>query len=282
MIGVFPCGSEIGLEIFRSFDFPLLGLSSVEDGCENVQYIPDIKHSSCIEEIRKLNLEFLYPAHDSVIYTICQTDIPYIGSSKETCMLTRFKSKVYDRLRHFIPIPENAKDYPFFMKPDVGQGGRGCYLAENKNELDFYLKKDPSLLVLEYLPGEEYTIDCFTDYNGNLRVVSPRLRKKISNGISVNTITLTDKVFNELAEIINSKIEFNGAWYFQVKKDIKRELKLLEVSPRIAGSSCATRLKGVNLPYLSYLNQKRIPVDIIMEDFEVEVNRCLDIKFIKI
>jgi hypothetical protein len=29
------------------------------------------------------------------------------------------------------------------------------------NELKNYLEKYPSCLILEYLPGDEYTVDCF-------------------------------------------------------------------------------------------------------------------------
>jgi transposase len=50
-----------------------------------------------------------------------------------------------------------------------------------KEEIDFYLKKDSTLLALEFLPGKEYTVDCFTDKNGKLLFAEGRQRIRIYN-----------------------------------------------------------------------------------------------------
>lgn len=277
---VFPCGSEIGLEIHRSLNdhVSLIGGSSLNDHghfvYKNIIHLPFINDENFIDELKKVEFDFLYPANDSVIQKICQTDIPYIGSCKETCLITLSKKKTHELFPELSP---KANHFPLFLKPDFGTGAKRCFVANDKEELDFYMKRNPDLLSFEYLTGKEYTVDCFTDFKGNLRYVGARERRRMSNGLSSNAISVVGKEFDEIAELISSKLKFNGAWFFQVKRNEEGVLKLLEIAPRIGGSSCLTRLKGVNLPHLSHLNQMNIDVEIEPNDLEIEIDRAYDI-----
>ena len=40
-----------------------------------------------------------------------------------------------------------------------------CYRDEQVIDFEYHTRKDPSLLVLEYLPGDECTVDCTTPEN---------------------------------------------------------------------------------------------------------------------
>ena len=90
-------------------------------------------------------------------------------------------------------IEDKSIEYPVFLKPDIGYGSRGTYKANNLSEVEFYKNKDKDLIILEYLPGNEFTIDCFTNFKRELLFIGPRLRNRISNGISVNTSTINVK-----------------------------------------------------------------------------------------
>ncbi len=75
------------------------------------------------------------------------------------------------------------------------------------------------MVIVEYLPGEEYTVDCFTNYKGNLLSVNMRNRERIRNGISVNSKSLTHpSEVQDIAEQINKKLKLNGAWFFRLKE----------------------------------------------------------------
>jgi hypothetical protein len=75
------------------------------------------------------------------------------------------------------------------------------------------------ILFQNSFPEKNNTVDCFTDRKGNLRFVGPRVRNRISNGISVNTSPVNDnKTFTELAEKINNLLSLRGAWFFSVKR----------------------------------------------------------------
>ena len=49
--------------------------------------------------------------------------------------------------------------WPVFLKPDVGQGSKGIAVATNAESCHLLRERDPSLLMMEYLPGPEFTID---------------------------------------------------------------------------------------------------------------------------
>ena len=171
--------------------------------------------------------------------------------------------------------------YPVFLKPEIGYGGRGTQKVNNIEELKFYLKNNPSLIILEYLSGKEYTVDCFTNWKGELIFVGPRERCRIRTGTSVNTKTINDEngKFKEIANIINSNLELHGAWFFQLKENDKCDLKLLEIASRIGGSSGIFRSKGINLPLLTLFDAFGFEVNIVQNDFIAEMDRALDCTF---
>ncbi|MDA1476595.1 ATP-grasp domain-containing protein [Bacillus changyiensis] len=300
---VFPCGSEIGLEIHNSLRFAknikLFGASSVADHgrfvyknyIENLPHIDDPNFLTRLNEIiAQYQIDFIFPAHDSVVLKLAQErnnlNAEIMTSSAETCEIARSKKRTYEFFSDQDFVPEmfesidDVSEFPVFLKPDVGQGSKGIALARNKEELKFHLDQAKDLLILEYLPGKEYTIDCFTDKNGELKFVGKRERKRIKSGISVNSVTMPlDSSTKEIAHRINQKLEFRGAWFFQLKIDVNGQFKLLEIAPRIAGTMSLYRNKGVNFSLLSLYDRLGYKLDVSDNDFEVEVDRALINRF---
>ena len=71
------------------------------------------------------------------------------------------------------------KDLPLFAKPDIGQGSQGIMRIEKMEDLNQLKGKDDEYIISELLPGQEYTIDCFTNRKRELVVASMRMRKRI-------------------------------------------------------------------------------------------------------
>jgi hypothetical protein len=166
-------------------------------------------------------------------------------------------------------------DFPIFLKPDVGQGSKGTFIANTMEDIHFMLKKDPTLLALEYLPGKEYTIDCFTNKYGKLLFAKGRERKRIYNGISVNSKPIEDIRFQKIAEIINDTLSLQGVWFYQVKESANGEFVLMEIAPRIAGTMSLFRVCGVNFIELSLFDRMSSEVSIIYNDLDIEIDRSL-------
>jgi hypothetical protein len=170
--------------------------------------------------------------------------------------------------------------FPVFLKPDIGEGSKGTYLAKNVQDLNFYLKKDNSLINSEYLSEREFTVDCLTKRNGLLMYAGARERFRISNGASVNSKIIEDIKFLELAQKINSRLSFRGVWFFQVKENDNGDLVLMEIAARMPGTLALTRVHGPNLLLLSLFDRLNFDVVIVKNKQKIEIDRAFFARYI--
>ncbi|MBQ7637852.1 MAG: ATP-grasp domain-containing protein [Clostridia bacterium] len=297
---VFPCGSEIGLELHRALKdirfITLYGASSADDHGKSVykNYIggvPYISDPGFIDEINRVvdenGIKFIFPALDSVIAFLSanrdKLHAELLTSPDEAVQICRSKEKTYKKLEGCLFLPgvyacaDDVPGYPVIIKPSEGQGSQGFMIIKSREELDYELSQrtDPQV-ICEYLPGEEYTIDCFTDRHGKLRFASCRNRHRIRNGISVNsTLMPPDDNIREIAETINKKMELRGVWFFQLKRNTSGEYRLLECATRVAGTMCLERAAGVNLALLTVFDALGYELDIPEPLSSATVDRAL-------
>ncbi len=302
---IFPAGSEIGLEIYRSLKYShhveVFGASGKSDHAsfvyEEDHYIEDafyVDRSDFIERFNRLlhmlQIEFVYPTHDTIANFLAghqsEIDAQVLTSCAESNRIARFKNKTYDLFRSFdfcpevFAVPYHDLPFPVFLKPNDGQGGKGACIAENEEDLRFYLGKAPDLLVTELLPGEELSVDCFTNFNGKLLFIGPRTRERVQMGISFRstTVAVTEEI-SRIARSINEMVSLNGAWFFQIKKDRNGKFKLLEFAPRQSSTMGLYRHTGVNFALLSLFNAQGTPVEILQNNYSVQLDRCLHNRF---
>lgn len=303
---VFPCGSEIGLELARSLatsaHFRLLGASSVpdhgdfayENRLERLPYITDPAFLDALNAlVERHDVEFIFPAHDDVVLALARwQDAGRLTAAAmtppaATCAICRSKAATYDFFAGKLPLPRRfrpgeaaAKDFPLFVKPDVGQGSKGAARVDDLPALTEKLRRDPACLTLEFLPGREYTVDCFTDRHGALRYVCGRERLRIMNGISVASREVANPAFRTCAESINAGLSLRGPWFFQLRESAAGVPTLLEIAPRIGGASGFQRAKGVNLPLLALYDRMGLDIAIQENDLPgLEMDRALASSF---
>jgi carbamoyl-phosphate synthase large subunit len=157
------------------------------------------------------------------------------------------------------------------FKPSISNGSRGVRIIDNninKFELLFnhkpnslYMTFDemctilqnstfPELLVTEYLPGEEYSVDTMI-YQGRIDLVIPRIRTRTMGGISVEgQFRKQDEIIKYSREVL-SCMHLHGPIGLQIKKAIDGQFKILEINPRIQGTSVAALGLGINLPLIA-------------------------------
>lgn len=301
---VFPCGSEIALDIHSSVKyssyFNLIGASSVDDHGEYVfeDYIgglPFVDDPGFIPALSKIikerDIDAIYPTMDSVITKVKRHErelcCRVIAPSVETTEICLSKKLTYEYLQGVLntPIIYDSKDipaeaFPVFAKPIVGYSARGTKKLNSQVEVSSFLEGKSDMLVLEYLPGEEYTVDCFTDRNGILLFAGARKRNRVINGISVNTFFVENQSeFTELAQKINAKIAFRGAWFYQVKRNKEGKLTLLEIAARLGGSSLLSRAIGVNFALLTLFDAFEYNVEVFKNDYKVILDRALESRY---
>jgi len=301
---VFPCGSEIALNIHSSVKystyFELIGANSVDDHGKYVynDYIsglPMIDDPDIIPALHKIveerKIDAIFPSMDKVITVTKKFEkeigCKVIASSSETADICLSKEKTYKILAEVIKIPKiysphNIPDseFPVFAKPIVGYCARGTMKLNNQREVENFITGKKDIIISEYLPGEEFTVDCFTDRYGHLLYAKSRKRNRISNGICVNTYFVEDQSeFEKIAEKINSVLNFRGAWFFQLKRDNKGELTLLEIASRLGGSSLLSRSLGVNLALLSLFDAFDYDVSVFPNTYSIQLDRALESKY---
>ena len=227
---VLPCATQIGVEQFYSLRFnklfELVGASHNDNDDLYSNFIKlnnPLDKPEFIEEIKsivsKQEIDILLPSHDEILYILKNSELSNLipGNDKNVIDTCRYKTKTYQKLNESPELSPRIVDYKIvnnsFLKPDKGQGSKGT------------LQIETDYLHCELLPGEEYTVDCFSNFESKLIHVNPRLRKKIVNGISETTSLVKDNEFNELAFYVNKVFKFKGSWFFQMKRDKNGILK---------------------------------------------------------
>ncbi len=295
---IFPAGSEIAFEIFNALKYSkfvnVYGATSANDHSELVyknliKGLPYIKDKGFIyslnEVVEKYNIDYIFPAYDEAQCYLMENQqyikAKIVSAPYDTVNLCRSKKDTYEFFKDedFIPKTfdsiEKVKNFPVFVKPTRSQGSQGATLINNKNQLVEAVESDDSLVICEYLPGEEYTIDCFTNKNGKLLSAKMRSRDRIKMGIAVRSriVEMPQKVF-EIANKINDKLKFIGAWFFQIKKNINGEFRLLEISPRVPGTMGLSRNLGINYPVLTLFAMDGYDVTISDNQYNILLDRA--------
>ena len=154
---------------------------------------------------------------------------------------------------------------PVCIKPAQGEGGRGFRIISSekvdifnesavspKLSLEAYLESIrnldsiPELLVTEYLPGKEYSVDCVCK-NGTPYICIPRQRIETAMGVSsVSLIEKNEKLISYSKEVISSlNLSYNINIQFKYSKEGKP--MLIEINPRVSGSLVANYGAGINM-----------------------------------
>lgn len=288
---IFPAATEIAAEMRRSLQyskhFQIIGASS--DPSTNYGFdkyignVPDVSHPQFVKHFQKIvqdnKIKLILPAHDDAILTLAENAAAFlpailVAPPLVTCVICRSKAKTYSTFPGIAPA--ETTNYPMFAKPDIGNGSRGVRVIHNEEELNALPE---GYVVREYLPGDEFTVDCFTDQSGVLLFARTRARVRISGGIAVDTLAINEPGTVEMAEFINDTIVMRGAWFFQVKRDRNGRLKLLEIAPRIGGSSGLWHAVGVNLVELSLWDAIGERVRITNNSIQVRMTRRLDCRY---
>ena len=295
---ILPGGTEIGLELRRALgdlkEIELAGAGSADDRQGPFAYrrwadVPPVTVRGWLPALNAviddLGIDFVVPGHDDVLLALAEQageiHARVVTSPLRTCRITRSKRATYELLRDVVPVPHvfasprDVTAFPVFAKPDRSQGSRGAMEVHDAHGLDRALAAG-SDLVMELLPGEELTVDCFSDRERGVLFARPRPRLRTRAGISMATRTREDDgTALALAQAIASRLELHGAWFFQCREDADGRLRLLEVAPRIAGTSALHRVTGVNFALLSIYEQLGAPLELTGNPVSVELDRAL-------
>lgn len=160
---------------------------------------------------------------------------------------------------------------PVCFKRPVASGKRGFRVLDERNDgLDRLLHEKPDssvttlsevlpvlegaetfpeLIVMEHLPGTEYSVDVLAR-GDSVGPVVPRERTRTRAGISFSgTVEENEALIGEAADICRRLgLEYNVN--LQFKHDAGGVPKVIEINPRVSGTIVMCVGAGANLPYL--------------------------------
>ncbi|MBV9793327.1 MAG: ATP-grasp domain-containing protein [Actinobacteria bacterium] len=140
--------------------------------------------------------------------------------------------------------------YPVVVKPRTGSGSRGIRIVGSAAELAA-LDRSPALIVQDFLPGEEYSVDVLADTNGHVIASVPRIRARVDSGVSVGGRTVHDPEVEYFGRAVAQATGVTFVANVQCKRDRDGSPALLEVNPRIPGTLGLTIASGVDMPRLA-------------------------------
>lgn len=175
-------------------------------------------------------------------------------------VFTNYQSfdEAYQRMR--------PKHKQLCMKPAVSVYGIGFrVIVEDRQAFDLLLDGNPyradlgslrtafkdkgeftPMLLMPYLAGHEYSVDCVA-YRGNLLCAVAR-RKSLAAGGGQQIVVRAD-IDRACADLVK-QFELNGNVNIQFREG-DEGLRILEINPRMSGGIGMACLSGPNLPYLA-------------------------------
>lgn len=107
----------------------------------------------------------------------------------------------------------------------------------------------PELLVMEYLPGDEYSVDLLVD-RGKVVVSCCRKSLRMENSIMLEAIIEDNPAVNDLCARVSESLGLDGNIGFDIRERSDGTPVIMECNPRITAGIPYFALAGINLPYL--------------------------------
>ncbi len=179
-------------------------------------------------------------------------------------------------------VEPGSWSYPVIVKPREGSGSRGVVMVGSAAELAELAAPDltGTLIVQEFLPGEEYSVDVLADAEGRVVASVPRLRARVDSGVSVGGRTVHDAEVEWFGRTVAQATGVTFVANVQCKRDQGGSPALLEVNPRMPGTLGLTIASGVDMPRLALASLLGQPLPATVDFRDLAVIRFLDERFV--
>ena len=170
---IFPAGSESAIDIYNSLKYNLhfnvFGASGKTDHAEFVYkkdrlFIGDlyINNGNFIDSfnkvLKKFDISYIIPTHDTIAVFLKKNEekinAKVVCSPYETAKIAENKFLTFEYLKESIYFPkiyldfQDVDKYPVFLKPYIGAGGKGTFIAKNREILKEVISNNKNLLII--------------------------------------------------------------------------------------------------------------------------------------
>ncbi|QPC47653.1 ATP-grasp domain-containing protein [Mangrovibacillus cuniculi] len=225
--------------------------------------------SEIIDICNKEKINLIVPTIDTELYKLAEygeliqsrTDAIVHISDKQVIEVCRDKfntQRFFSENNFGVPrlvdndaLVNKSYDFPLFIKPLNGSSSMNTFKVNNENELQFFLGYVPNPIVQEFIEGDEYTVDVFTDFYSNPITIAPRLRLATRGGEVAKGIVKRDKeIIREVKKLLDI-LKPKGHITIQCMKT-KDGIKFIEINPRFGGGAPISIKAGADSPKYLY------------------------------
>lgn len=140
--------------------------------------------------------------------------------------------------------------YPCFIKPRFGFAGLWAQKAEDRFDVDYYMRRIDEPIVQELVTGQEYTLDAYVGLSGSVKCVVPRARWQVRAGEVIKGVTVRDldlmNATKRLIELLGPTV--CGVVTTQCIFTADRRIRFLEMNPRFGGGAPLSIAAGADFP----------------------------------
>ena len=142
--------------------------------------------------------------------------------------------------------------FPVLVKARRGFGSRHIYRAEDREELDFFLRRTTEeSMIQQVCTGEEFSIDVFSDLGGRCLGAVPRTMIESKGGESIKGMTIKDADLIEHGRLVAETMGIAGPANVQCFREPDGSLPVTDVNPRFGGGFPLPTAAGSGFPELA-------------------------------
>ena len=211
----------------------------------------------------QLPCAWYYTVHSVEELSICAQLLGY--PEKQVCV----KATEGSGSRGFRILSETVSRFHTFIneKPTAG-------IITLNEMLDILAEAEefPELLVMEYLPGAEYSVDLLADH-GSVLASCCRKSLRMENSIMLEAIIVDRPDIADLCNHICEELELDGNIGFDLRERSDGTPVIMECNPRITAGVPYFAQAGVNLPYLCVKKILREELPLIEPEYGKVIRR---------
>jgi carbamoyl-phosphate synthase large subunit len=152
-------------------------------------------------------------------------------------------------------LPDELPDelpFPVLVKARRGFGSRHIHRADDREQLDFFLRLTPvESIVQELCGGEEFSIDVLCDFEGRCLNAVPRSMIESKGGESIKGMTLKDWDLIEVGRRVAESLPLAGPATVQCFREADGRHEITDVNPRFGGAFPLPTAAGSRYPELA-------------------------------
>ena len=176
--------------------------------------------------------------------------VKIIGSPYELCEMSLDKYQMFlwlsehqykcaksymDKNKFYKDIEKGEITYPVFVKPARGSASIAISKVYDKETVDLLFAHDDTLMIQEYLSGQEIGADVYIDMiSGEVISIFTKKKIKMRAGETDKAVSFKDEKLFELIKKFVSEIGYRGQIDIDIF-DIDGEYYISEVNPRFGG-----------------------------------------------